>query len=144
VKGGYYDDAPLYRVVPNFMVQFGFSPRPAVSKAWDKAQIKDDPAKQSNKRGYMTFATAGPNTRTTQVFINYKDNAFLDSQGFTPFGSVVEGMDVVDNFYKGYGDGSDMGGHGPTQDKLANLGIDYVKKSFPNLDTIISADIVTK
>src|SRR5579884_83285 len=93
VKGGYYDGAPLYRVIPNFMVQFGFSPSTAVNKAWEKAEIKDDPVKQSNKRGYITFATSGPNTRTTQVFINYKDNAFLDTQGFAPFGNVVEGMD---------------------------------------------------
>lgn len=145
VKGGYFDGAPLYRVISNFMVQFGFSPTPAVSKAWDKATIKDDPVKQSNKRGYITFATSGPNSRTTQVFINYRDNGSnLDSQGFAPFGTVVEGMDVVDNFYKGYGDGADMGGHGPTQTNLANLGIAYVKKSFPNLDTITSAEIVTK
>jgi peptidyl-prolyl cis-trans isomerase A (cyclophilin A) len=144
VKGGYFDGAPLYRVISNFMVQFGFSPNPAVSKAWDKATIKDDPVKQSNKRGYITFATAGPNTRTTQVFINYGDNSRLDRDGFTPFGTVVEGMDVVDNFYKGYGDGADMGGRGPTQGKLAEQGIAYVKKSFPNMDTITSAEIVTK
>jgi len=144
VKGGYFDGAPFYRVISNFMVQFGFSPSPAVSKAWDKATIKDDPVKQSNKRGYITFATSGPNSRTTQVFINYKDNGGLDSQGFAPFGTVVEGMEVVDNFYKGYGDGADMGGRGPTQSNLANQGIAYVKKSFPNMDTIISAEIVTK
>ena len=142
VKGGYYDGAPLYRVIPNFMVQFGFSPSAAVNKAWEKAEIKDDPVKQSNKRGYITFATSGPNTRTTQVFINYKDNAFLDTQGFAPFGNVVEGMDVVDKFYKDYGEGSDMGGRGPTQEKLGSQGIAYVKKNFPNLDIITSAEIV--
>jgi len=144
VKGGYYDGAPLYRVISNFMVQFGFSPSPAVSKAWDKNVIKDDPVKQSNKRGYITFATSGPNSRTTQVFINYKDNGGLDSQGFAPFGTVVEGMEVVDNFYKGYGEGSDMGGRGPTQGNLASQGIAYVKKSFPNMDTITTAEIVVK
>lgn len=144
VKGGYYDGAPFYRALPNFMVQFGFSQYPAVSKVWDKATIKDDPVKQSNKHGYITFATSGPNSRSTQVFINYKDNAFLDSQGFSPFGSVVEGMDVVDNLYKGYGEGSDLDprGHGPTQDKLASQGIAYVKKNFPLLDTITTAEIV--
>ena len=144
VKGGYYDGDPLYRVIPNFMVQFGFSPVPAVSKAWEKATLKDDPVKQSNKRGNITFATSGLNSRTTQVFINYKDNAFLDTQSFAPFGTVVEGMDVVDKFYSGYGEGSDMGGHGPTQEKLLTSGISYVKKSFPSMDTITSAEIVTK
>lgn len=144
VKGGYYDGAPFYRVIPNFMVQWGFSTNPAVSKAWDKATIKDDPVKQSNKRGFITYAkTDAPNSRSTQVFINFKDNSFLDGQGFAAFGQVVEGMDVVDNLYKGYGEGSDMGGHGPTQEKLLNQGSAYFTKSFPNLDIIKSAEIMT-
>jgi peptidyl-prolyl cis-trans isomerase A (cyclophilin A) len=142
VKGGYYDGAPFYRVIPNFMVQFGFSPSPAVSQAWEKATIKDDPVKQSNKRGYITFATSGPNTRTTQVFINFKDNGFLDNQGFAPFGNVVEGMDVVDGLYKAYGEGADMGGKGPTQGELLKSGITYVKKNFPLMDTVTTAEIV--
>jgi len=143
LKGGYYDGAPLYRVIRNFMAQFGFSPNPAVSKAWDSATIEDDPVRQSNKRGYITFATSGPNSRTTQVFINYRDNSALDGQGFAPFGLVVEGMDVVDTFYSGYGEGSDLGGHGPTQKNIASLGIAYVKENFPNLDTITSAEVVS-
>jgi peptidyl-prolyl cis-trans isomerase A (cyclophilin A) len=141
VKGGYYDDAPFYRVIPNFMAQFGFSASPAVSKAWDRATFKDDPTKQSNKRGTITFATSGPNSRTTQVFINFGDNSRLDNQGFAPFGTVVEGMDVVDKLYSGYGDGSDLGGRGPTQAKLADSGLPYVKKDFPNMDIITSAVI---
>ena len=141
VRGGYYDGAPIYRVIPNFMAQFGFSASPAVSKAWDKATIKDDAVKQSNKKGYITFATSGPNSRTTQVFINYKDNGGLDGQGFAPFGTVIEGMDVVEKFYSGYGEGSDMGGHGPTQQKLMEQGAPYAKKSFPSLDSVTTAVI---
>src|SRR5271165_6999891 len=122
VKGGYFDGAPIYRVIPNFMAQFGFSPVPSVSKVWDKAVIKDDPVTQSNKRGFITYAkpeVPPHNNRTTQLFINYKDNSFLDSQGFAPFGQVVEGMEVVDKFYGAYGD-TDQG-------KLAEEGIAYVK-----------------
>ena len=139
VKGGFYDGAPIFRVLPGFMAQFGIPSNPAVAKAWEKADIKDDPVKQSNKRGYITFANTGePNSRGTQVFINYKDNAFLDGQRFAPFGEVVEGMDVVDKFYSGYGEGAPQGS-GPDQQKLTNEGITYVNKSFPNLDKIVSA-----
>lgn len=141
VRGGFYDGAPIFRVLPGFMAQFGISANPAVSKAWDKATIKDDPVKEHNTRGMITFATAGPNTRTTQVFINYGDNSRLDGQGFTPFGKVTEGMDVVDKFYSGYGEGAPSGA-GPDQEKLTNEGKAYVQKSFPKLDTIISAVIV--
>jgi peptidyl-prolyl cis-trans isomerase A (cyclophilin A) len=136
-KGGYFDGAPIYRVIPNFMAQFGFSPVPSVSKAWDKATIMDDPVTQSNKRGYITYAkpeVPPHHNRTTQLFINYKDNAFLDSQGFAPFGQVVEGMDVVDKFYSAYGD-TDQG-------KLADQGIAYVKASLPKLDIITSTAIL--
>ena len=104
VKSGFFSDVRFFRAIPNFMVQFGIHGDPAVSAAWRMARITDDPAKESNKRGYITFATAGPNTRTTQVFINFKDNAFLDSQGFSPFGQVISGMDVVDKIYTGYAD----------------------------------------
>ena len=137
VKGGYFDGAPIYRVIPNFMAQFGFSPVPSVSKVWDKAVIKDDPVTQSNKRGYITYAkpeVPPHNNRTTQLFINYKDNSFLDSQGFAPFGQVVEGMEVVDKFYGAYGD-TDQG-------KLAEEGMAYVKASLPKLDIITAAVIV--
>lgn len=134
VKGGFYDGAPIYRVKSNFMAQFGFSPSVAVNKAWDKATIKDDRVTQSNTRGMVTFAQTGePNSRSTHVFINYGNNSYLDKQNFEPFGKVVEGMDVVDKFYSGYGD--------TDQEKLANGGSAYVKKSLPNLDIINSCVI---
>ena len=107
---------------------------PAVSAAWRMARITDDPAKESNKRGYITFATAGPNTRTTQVFINFKDNAFLDSQGFSPFGQVISGMDVVDHIYTGYADT-------PNQGQIQAEGNAYLTKSFPQMDYIKTATI---
>src|SRR5216117_1817822 len=99
VKHHFYDNASFFRVVPGFVVQFGISAYPAVSAAWKNADLKDDPVTQSNKRGYLTFATAGPNTRTTQVFISLKDNASLDAQGFAPFGVVdPPGMKFVEMF----------------------------------------------
>ena len=105
VRNHFYDNMVIFRVVPNFVVQFGISSYPPVSAAWRGDTITDDPVKQSNKRGYVTFAMAGPNTRTTQLFISFKDNSFLDSKGFTPFATVnKEGMKVVDKFYDGYAD----------------------------------------
>src|SRR4051812_32044824 len=109
VKNGFYDDARFFRVISNFMVQFGLNADPKLSAVWRSANIPDDPVKQSNKRGYITFATAGPNTRTTQVFINFADNAPLDRQGFAPFGQVTTGMDVVDKLYAGYWEGAPGG-----------------------------------
>lgn len=136
VRSGYYNGAPIFRVIQTprpFMAQFGIAANPATTALWEKRPIKDDPVKESNKRGYITFATAGPNTRTTQVFINYSDNTFLDSQGFAPFGTVTQGMDVVDKFYSGYGE--------TDQQKLSEGGAAYVAKSLPKLDKIIKAVI---
>ena len=109
---------------------------------WSQARIKDDPVKQSNNRGYITYAMAGPNTRTTQLFINYRNNAGLDSQGFSPFGKVVKGMDVVDSIYSGYGEGAPSG-NGPAQHLIQQQGNAYLEKNFPKLDYIESATIVT-
>ena len=106
VKNGFYNDARFFRVISGFMVQFGINGNPQISKVWRDANIKDDPVKASNKRGMITFATAGPDTRTTQVFINFGDNAGLDDQGFAPFGRVISGMDVVDALYAEYGEGA--------------------------------------
>jgi peptidyl-prolyl cis-trans isomerase A (cyclophilin A) len=108
---------------------------------WNAAPIKDDPVKQSNTRGMVTYAMAGPNTRTTQVFINYQDNSRLDGDGFSPFGKVVEGMKVVDALYSGYGEGAPSG-RGPGQDKVQSLGKAYLDKNFPKLDSIKTARIV--
>jgi cyclophilin family peptidyl-prolyl cis-trans isomerase len=140
VKNGFYDDIRFFRVLDNFMAQFGINGDPAIQSVWRGASLKDDPVKQSNKRGFITFATAGPNTRTTQVFINYKDNSSLDSQGFAAFGQVTSGMDVVDKLYKDYGEGAPRG-RGPEQGRLQQEGNAYLTKDFPKLDYIKTATI---
>jgi peptidyl-prolyl cis-trans isomerase A (cyclophilin A) len=140
VKAGFYDDVRFFRVIPNFMAQFGIHGNPSVMAAWRPAQIKDDPVKQSNQRGYVVFATAGPNTRTTQLFINFKDNSSLDKQGFAPFGQVTKGMDVVDKIYDGYGEGAPRG-KGPEQGRIQNEGNAYLTKEFPRMDYIKTATI---
>jgi peptidyl-prolyl cis-trans isomerase A (cyclophilin A) len=138
VRHHYYDDASVFRVVPSFVAQFGLSAYPPVSAAWKAANIKDDPVTQSNKRGYLTFATAGPNTRTTQIFINLKDNVGLDRQGFAPFGVVDgDGMKVVNMFYDQYGDSA-----GPDQDLIAKHGKDYLVKGWPKLDSFRSVTLL--
>jgi len=140
VKNGFYNDARFFRVIDGFMVQFGINGDPKISAVWRDANIKDDAVKQSNTVGTVTFATAGPNTRTTQVFINFGDNAGLDGQGFSPFGKVVSGMDVVDSLFGGYGEGSPQG-HGPNQGIVQSLGNAYLGKAFPKLDFIQKATI---
>jgi len=141
VKNGFYNDARFFRVISDFMVQFGINGNPKISQVWQDANIPDDPVKQSNIRGMITFATAGPDTRTTQVFINFGDNAALDGQGFSPFGKVISGMDVVDSLYAGYGEGSPKG-DGPNQGIVQSLGNAYLEKAFPQLDYIKTATIV--
>jgi peptidyl-prolyl cis-trans isomerase A (cyclophilin A) len=140
VKNGFYDNARFFRVIEGFMVQFGINGDPSVAGAWRDADIKDDPVKQSNERGTITFATAGPNTRTTQVFINFGDNAGLDGQGFSPFGKVVSGMEVVDSLYGGYGEGA-PNGNGPDQGRIQSQGNAYLEQGFPKLDFIKTATI---
>ena len=135
VKNGFFDNTRFFRVVPGFMVQFGINGDPKVQAPWRDARIKDDTVSQSNKRGYITFATSGPNSRTTQVFINFKDNTFLDGQGFAPFGTVTTGMDsVVDKVYSGYGES-------PNQGNIQMQGNAYLNGSFPNLDYVKKATI---
>lgn len=141
VKNGFYNDCRFFRVIENFMVQFGINGTPDVSLAWYNAKIKDDPVVESNIRGYVTYAMAGPDTRTTQLFINFKDNSPLDKQGFAPFGKVTKGMDVVDSIYNGYGEGSPRG-EGPEQGRIITEGNKYLNASFPKLDYIKSAVIV--
>jgi len=141
-RNGFYESAAFFRVLPGFVAQFGIPARPAVGRAWARATIPDDPVKQSNLRGSLTFATAGPNTRTTQIFINLADNPRLDGMGFAPFGRVVEGMDVVDKLYSDYGEGAPQG-NGPDQGRLTNEGKAYLDKGFPLLDSIKSSTILT-
>ena len=141
VKNGYYDDTRFFRVISGFMAQFGISGKPELNQAWREATIADDPVKQSNERGMVTFAMRGPDTRTTQLFINFANNGSLDSQGFAPFGKVVEGMDVVDKLYAGYGEGAPRGS-GPRQDLLQEKGNTYLKSDFPQLDYIKTAKVV--
>jgi peptidyl-prolyl cis-trans isomerase A (cyclophilin A) len=143
VRAGFFTDVAFYRVIAGFMAQFGINPDPAVSRAWMQADIKDDKPSQSNKRGRLTFAQTGaPNSRGTQLFINFKDNAFLDDK-FAPIGEVTEGMDVVDKLYSGYGESGDMGGNGPGGSRLQEQGKPYLDRNFPKISKIISAKIVT-
>ena len=143
VRSGFFKDIAFFRVIPGFMCQFGIHGDPKVAATWreKKAQIPDDPVKGSNTRGAITFATAGPNTRTTQLFISFGDNSRLDSTGFSPFGKVSEGMDVVDKINGEYGEGAPRG-RGPDQGRVQAEGNAYLKKDFPNLDYIKSATVV--
>ena len=143
VRSGYFKNVAFFRVIPGFMCQFGIHGDPKVADAWnkDKAQIPDDAVKASNTRGAVTFATAGPNTRTTQLFINFGDNSRLDKTGFSPFGKVTEGMDIVDKINGEYGEAAPSG-RGPNQSRIQTEGNAYLKKDFPNLDYIKSATVV--
>ncbi len=140
VKSGFYDDVRFFRVISGFMVQFGINGDPAVMAGWRGAPIKDDPVIQSNKRGTITFAMAGPNTRTSQVFINFANNDRLDASGFAPFGQVVSGMDVVDKLNAEYGEGAPRG-RGPDQGRLQSEGNPYLAKEFPRMDFVKKATI---
>jgi peptidyl-prolyl cis-trans isomerase A (cyclophilin A) len=141
VKIGYFNDVAFFRVLAGFMAQAGFHGDPAVSQVWLNARIKDDPVKQSNYPGMVTFATGGPNTRSAQIFINYGDNSYLDESGFAPFGKVVEGFESVKELYGGYGEG-EPNGKGPAQGKLYRRGNEYLKAEFPELDYITRAAII--
>jgi peptidyl-prolyl cis-trans isomerase A (cyclophilin A) len=134
VKYGFFDNCRFFRVLPNFMVQFGINGDPVVQGPWRNANLQDEPAKQSNRRGTITFATAGPHSRTTQVFINFKDNTFLDPQGFTPFGEVVTGMEVVAKINAEYKEQ-------PDQQRIQQSGNAYLTKAFPRLDYVRRATI---
>jgi len=143
VRNRFFTDNAFYRYSPGFIVQFGVSAWPAVTKAWAGATIKDDPVKESNKKGTITYAMGGPNTRSTDFFINLKDNSPLDGQGFAPLGMVTEGMDVVEGLYSGYGEMKGMpGGNGPDQALVQSQGKPYLDKNFPKLDSIKTATII--
>ncbi len=141
VKSGFYDDVRFFRVISGFMVQFGINGNPSTMAQWREKPVKDDPVKESNKRGYITFAMAGPNTRTSQVFINFVDNTNLDGMGFAPFGRVVSGMEVVDKLNAEYGEGAPRG-RGPDQSRMQREGNAYLAKDFPRLDYVKKATIV--
>lgn len=137
VRGGFFTDASFFRVIAGFMAQFGISARPDVSRAWASANIPDDPVKESNTRGRVTFAqTSAPNSRSTQIFINFGNNSQLDGQRFAPFGEVVEGMNVVDMLYSGYGEASDQ------QDRIEAEGKTFLDRNYPKVDRILRASIV--
>ncbi len=140
VDGKFFDNGRFFRVVRNFVVQFGINKDPKVTALWNQLNIPDDKVKQSNVRGTITFATAGPNTRTSQVFINLANNRMLDNQGFAPFGKVSEGMDVVDRLYAGYGD-MPPGGNGPDPSKIETQGNEYLANHFARLDYIKTARV---
>ena len=139
---GFFDDARFFRVVEGFMVQLGIPGDPVVAAKWRGASIPDDPVTQSNLRGFVTFAMAGPNSRTTQIFIDFNNHPRLDASGFAPFGKVVKGMDVVDALYKGYGEGAPEG-HGPNQERIQNEGNAYLDAEFPKLDRVLKTEIVS-
>jgi len=140
VRAGFYDGVRFFRVIPGFMAQFGVHGDTAVTAAWRSRVIPDDPVRRTNGRGMVTYATAGPGTRTTQIFINYGDNNRLDASGFAPFGQVVEGMEVVDALYGGYGEGA-PNGRGPEQYRLNVEGEKYLARQFPKLDKITKAKV---
>jgi peptidyl-prolyl cis-trans isomerase A (cyclophilin A) len=142
VRIGFFTDVSFFRVIAGALIQFGLSPYPAVTKVWSTAPIHDEPVKAHNVAGSLTFAMGGPNTRTTQLFINLADNTQYDSSGFTPIGKVTEGMDLVKSIYSGYGDMAEMGGRGPSQQQTTNEGKPYLDKLFPLLDSIKSATII--
>jgi peptidyl-prolyl cis-trans isomerase A (cyclophilin A) len=137
VKMGFYDDTRFFRAIDGFMVQFGISGDPLVSTKWRNATIPDDPVTQSNKRTTVSFATRGPNTRTTQIFINYVDNAQLDGMQFSPFAQVTQGMDVLDKLYKGYG-----GAASNNQPSIESQGNAFLDAKYPQLDSVKHAEIV--
>lgn len=141
VKTGFYDGAPFYRVVRNFVAQFGIPADPSAARLWSQAPIPDDPVKLSNTKGTLAYAMSGPRTRTTQVFVNLRDNSkALDKSGFAPFGKVVSGMDVVESLYA-YGELAPKGG-GPDVKRIETEGIAYLQAKFPRLDTIKKASVI--
>ena len=140
VKNGFYDNTRFFRVISGFMVQFGINGDPNIMARWRTAQISDDPVTQSNTRGMISFAMAGPNTRTSQVFINFGDNSRLDQSGFAPFGRVASGMNVVEAINAEYGEGA-PNGRGPNQSRVQSEGNAYLSKDFPRMDYIKKATI---
>jgi peptidyl-prolyl cis-trans isomerase A (cyclophilin A) len=143
VEDKFYDGSRFFRVRPKFVVQFGINKDPKISELWRQMKMPDDPVKQKNTRGFVSFAKDGPGSRTTQIFINLADNAQrLDGRGFSPFGRVVEGMDVVEKLYASYGEVQSLGGGGPDAQKIEAMGEEYLERTYPRLDKINRAAVV--
>jgi homoserine O-acetyltransferase len=138
-RSGFFDDSRFFRVRTGFIVQFGIPGDPAISSVWKSQTMPDDPVRQSNTRGSIAFAMTGPNTRTTQLFINLDDNSRLDSEGFAPIGRVISGMQVVDQLYSGYGEDAGGGMRGGKQGKIFEGGNAHLDRAFPKLDRLIRA-----
>jgi len=143
IETDFFKAARFFRVIEGFMAQFGIHANPKIAAEWKTKTLTDDPVKESNTRGMLSFATSGKDSRTTQMFINFKDNANLDGMGFSPFAKITKGMDVVDKLYKGYGEGAPSG-KGPEQGRIQSEGNRYLKKEFPNLSYIVSTKMLTK
>jgi cyclophilin family peptidyl-prolyl cis-trans isomerase len=141
VESGFYDDSRFYRVIAGRFAQFGIAGDPTVAKSWRDRVFPDDPVRAKNTRGTFAFAMTGPNTRTTQIYINVTDQPRQDADGFAPFGKVVEGMDVVDKLYSGYAEASGGGMRGGKQGRLFEEGNAYLDREFPLLDKLLRARI---
>ena len=144
VRAGFFDDSRFFRVRPGFIAQFGIPGDPVIAAAWKEQTFPDDPVRQSNTRGSIAYAMTGPNTRTTQLYINLSDNSRLDPDGFAPMGKVIEGMDIADRLYAGYGEDAGGGRRGGKQGKIFEGGNAYLDREFPSLDKLIRATIVQR
>ena len=144
VRAGFFDDSRFFRVRAGFVAQFGIAGDPAVAAVWRNQTIPDDPPRQSNTRGFVSYAMTGPGTRTTQLFVNLGDNSRLDREGFAPVGRVVEGMDVVDGLYAGYGEDAGGGMRGGRQGVIFEGGNAYLDREYPKLDRLLRASVLTK
>jgi cyclophilin family peptidyl-prolyl cis-trans isomerase len=142
VLAGLFNDSRFFRVVPGFVAQFGIPGNPKIAQVWRTKTIADDPVVQNNRRGFISYAMTGPNTRSTQLYINMADNSRLDTQGFVPIGQVVEGMEVVDKLYSGYGETSGGGMRGGKQAKLFEEGNAWLDREFPKLDKLVKATLI--
>jgi cyclophilin family peptidyl-prolyl cis-trans isomerase len=144
VETGFYDDSRFFRVIAGRFAQFGIPGNPAIASTWRNQSFPDDPVRASNTRGTFAYAMTGPNARTTQIYINTSDQLQQDAQGFAPFGKVVEGMDVVDRLYSGYGEQSGSGMRAGRQGKLFEEGNAYLDREFPMLDKLIRARLIPR
>jgi cyclophilin family peptidyl-prolyl cis-trans isomerase len=142
VRAGFYDDSRFFRVIAGDFAQFGIPGDPVLAAAWRNASFPDDPVKQSNVRGYVAYAMTGPNARTTQIFVLMGDRSRQDKDGFAPFGIVVDGMDVVDKLYSGYGEGAGGGMRGGKQARIFEGGNAYMDATFPKLEKLIRATVL--